>query len=163
MQLQKTSAWKNLFIFKASLLCANHFFLINHTRKLYWNSNLNEPQRKNFVLIISQLSAVGIQLGSELLELLIQMSSLFIHVTNFKITIINLNSKSQLQIFKILKVASPIFYYFLFFHQVIALQKLWKMFFISSKKFFLCSRYSYFCNLSCSFPLSKFKRTNEKE
>ena len=110
MQLQKTSAWKNLFIFKASPLCANHFFLINHTRKLYWNSNLNEPQRKNFVLIISQLSAVGIQLISELFELLIQMSSLLIHVTNFKITIINLNSKSQLEIFKILRVASPIFY-----------------------------------------------------
>ena len=31
--------------------------------------------------------------SSELSELLIQMSSLFIHVTNFKITITNLNSK----------------------------------------------------------------------
>ena len=93
MQLQKTSAWKNLFIFKASPLCANHFFFKNHTRKLYWNSNLNEPQRKNFVLIISQLSAVGIQLISELFELLIQMSSLLIHVTNFRIAISNLNSK----------------------------------------------------------------------
>ena len=31
--------------------------------------------------------------SSELFELLIQMSSLFIHVTNFKITITNLNSK----------------------------------------------------------------------
>ena len=28
------------------------FFLINHTRKFFWHSNLNEPQRKNFVLII---------------------------------------------------------------------------------------------------------------
>ena len=93
MQLQKTSAWRNLFIFKAPLLCANHFFLINHTRKLFWHSNLNEPQRKNFVLIIIQLSEVDIQPSSELFELLIQMSSLFIHVTNFKITITNLNSK----------------------------------------------------------------------
>ena len=33
---------------------------------------------------------------------------------------------------------------FLFFHQIIALQKLWKMF-ISSKKVFLFSRYSIFC------------------
>ena len=93
MQLQKTSAWRNLFIFKAPLLCANHFFLINHTRKLFWHSNLNEPQRKNFVLIIIQLSEVDIQPSSELFELLIQMSSLFIQVTNFKITITNLNSK----------------------------------------------------------------------
>ena len=50
-------------------------------------------QRKNFVLIIIQLSDVDIQPSSELFELLIQMSSLFIHVTNFKITITNLNSK----------------------------------------------------------------------
>ena len=92
MQLQKTSAWRKIFIFKAPLLCANHFFLINHTRKLFWHSNLNEPQRKKFVLIIIQLSEVDIQPSSELFELLIQMSSL-IHVTNFKITITNLNSK----------------------------------------------------------------------
>ena len=38
---------------------------------------------------------------------------------------------------------------FLFFHQMIGLQKLWKMFFISSKKLFSFSRYSNFCN----FPL----------
>ena len=75
------------------LLCGNHFFLINHTRKLFWHSNLNEPQRKNFVLIIIQLSDVDIQPSSELFELLIQMSSLFIQVANFKITITNLNSK----------------------------------------------------------------------
>ena len=93
MQLQKTSAWRKLFIFKAPLLCANHFFFINYTRKLFWHSNLNEPQRKNFVLIIIQLSEVDIQPSSELFELLIQMSSLLIHVTNFKIRITNLNSK----------------------------------------------------------------------
>ena len=93
MQLQKTSAWRKLFIFKAPLLCASHFFLINYTRKLFWHSNLNEPKRKNFVLIIIQLSEVDIQPSSELFEPLIQMSSLFIHVTNFKITITNLNSK----------------------------------------------------------------------
>ena len=93
MQLQKTSAWRRLFIFKAPQLCANHFFLVNHTSKLFWHSNLNEPERKNFVLIIIQLSKVDIQPSSKLFELLVQMSSLFIHVTNFKITITNLNSK----------------------------------------------------------------------
>ena len=52
MQSQKTSTLRNLFIFKASLLYVSHFFLINHTRKLFWHSNVNEPKRKNFVLII---------------------------------------------------------------------------------------------------------------
>ena len=33
----------------------------------------------------------------------------------------------------------------IFFHQMIALQKLWKMLFISSKKLFSFSRYSNFC------------------
>ena len=97
MQLQKTSAWRNLFIFKAPLVCANHFSLIKHTRKLFWHSNLNELQMKNSVLIIIQLSEADIQPSSELFELLIQIliqiSSLLIHVTNFKITNTNLNSK----------------------------------------------------------------------
>ena len=66
MQLQKTLA----FLFKAPLLCANHFFLINHTRKLFWHSNLNESYRKNVVLIIIQLSEVEIQQSSEFFELL---------------------------------------------------------------------------------------------
>ena len=41
---------------------------------------------------------------------------------------------------------------FSFFHQMIPLQKLWKMFFISSKKLFSFSRYSHFRNFSPSFP-----------
>ena len=93
MQLQKTSAWRKLFIFKAPLLCANHFFLINQKRKLFWHFNLNEPQRQDVVVIIIQLSEVDIQPSCELFELLIQMSSLCLHVTNFKATITNLNSK----------------------------------------------------------------------
>ena len=44
------------------------------------------------------------------------------------------------------------FIIFLFFHQMIALQKLRKVFFISSKKLFLYSRYSNFCNFFPSFP-----------
>ena len=50
-----------------------------------------------------------------------------------------------------LKLVSAIFIKFLFFHQIIAIQKLWKMFFISSKNLFLFSRYSFFVFLS--FPL----------
>ena len=42
----------------------------------------------NFVLIIIQLAEVSIQPSFELFELLIQMYSLFIHATNFKITIL---------------------------------------------------------------------------
>ena len=41
---------------------------------------------------------------------------------------------------------------FSFFHQIIVLQKLCKMFFISSKKLFSCSRYSSFCNFFPFFP-----------
>ena len=47
----------------------------------------------------------------------------------------------------------PIFFIkFLFFDQMIALQKQWKIFFILSKKFFSFSRYSNCCNFSPSFP-----------
>ena len=73
MHVQKTSALRNLFIIKALLLCVNHSFpnkLVNYTRKLFWHSNLNESQRKNFVLIIIELSEVEIQQSSELFELL---------------------------------------------------------------------------------------------
>ena len=69
MQLQKTSTFTNLlnfllFIFKAPLLCANHCFL---TLKTVLHSNVSDPKRKNFVLIITQLSEVEIRQGSELL------------------------------------------------------------------------------------------------
>ena len=81
---------KKIVYTQGSLLCANYNFLINHTHKHFY---LNEPQWKNFVLMIIQRSEVNIQPSFELFELLNQMSSLFIHVTNFKITITNLNSK----------------------------------------------------------------------
>ena len=45
------------------------------------------------------------------------------------------------------------FVFSIFFHQMIVLKKLWKMFFISSKKLFSFSRYSNFCIFSASFPL----------
>ena len=40
---------------------------------------------------------------------------------------------------------SAIFHQFFIFNQIIAFQKLWKMFFISSKKLFSFLRYSNFC------------------
>ena len=43
-------------------------------------------------------------------------------------------------------------HYFLFFQQMIALQKLWKMPFISPKKLFSFSRYPDFCNFFPCFP-----------
>ena len=45
----------------------------------------------------------------------------------------------------VLKLVSAIFIKFLFLHQMIALQKLWKMFFFLSKKLFSFSKYSNFC------------------
>ena len=42
----------------------------------------------------------------------------------------------------------------IFFHQIIALQKLWKLFFISSRMLFSFSRYSNVCNF---FPFQTFQ------
>ena len=98
MQLQKNYLYSRL----SRGLSDNHFFLINHTRKLFWYSNLNDSQRKNFALTLIQLSEVDIQPSSELFELLNQMSSLFIYVTNFKITITNLGSKPRTIVCKLL-------------------------------------------------------------
>ena len=44
-----------------------------------------------------------------------------------------------------LKLVSAIFYQIFISHQMIAPQKIWKMFFISSKKLFSFLRYSCFC------------------
>ena len=47
----------------------------------------------------------------------------------------------------------PVFFVFFFFiHQTMPLQKLWKILFILSKKLFLFSRDSNFCNCFPSFP-----------
>ena len=64
--------------------------------------------------------------------------------------IINLN-RAKLN----LKLVSAIFYQVFIFHHMIALQKLWKMFFISSKKLFSFLRYLNFCIFvfSCFFLL----------
>ena len=97
MQLQKPSAWRNPFIFNA---LSEPFFPHKPHSQTFLTFQSKWAQRKNFVLIIIQLSEVGIQPSSELFELLIQMSSLFIHVTNFKITITNFNSKFCIYYFK---------------------------------------------------------------
>ena len=44
-----------------------------------------------------------------------------------------------------LKLVSAIFYQIFIYHQMIAPQKIWNKFFISSKKLFSFSRYSSFC------------------
>ena len=84
---------KKIVDIKGSPALCQPFFPHKPHVQTFWHSNLNEHQRKNFVLIITYLSEVYIQPSSELFELLIQISSPFIHVTNFKITITNLNSK----------------------------------------------------------------------
>ena len=94
MQLLKTSALGNLFIFKAPLLCANYFFP-------------NKPQTHTFLtlqpkwapeeeLCLDNNSAFRSRNSIKfwiIWIIVIPMSSLFIHITNFKITITNLNSK----------------------------------------------------------------------
>ena len=53
-----------------------------------------------------------------------------------------------------LELVSAFFIKFLFHHQMIAFQKLWKMLLISFKKLFSFSRYSSLCSFSPSFPHS---------
>ena len=96
MQLQKTLAWKNLFIFKAPLICANHFFLINHTRKLFWHSNLNELQRKNFVVIIISFQR---SIFNQVLNYLNYSLKCLVY-SFIQITITNLNSKFYIHYLK---------------------------------------------------------------
>ena len=60
-------------------------------------------------------------------------------------------SRKNFNVLKNLKLVSAFFYQIFIFHQMIALQKLWKMFFISSKKLFSFSRYSSFCIFFLSF------------
>ena len=57
----------------------------------------------------------------------------------------NIQKKEQLTLPICLKLVSAIFHQFYIFHQMIALQKLWKKIFISSKKLFSFLRYSNFC------------------
>ena len=71
--------------------------------------------------------------------------SLFFWKYKFQVHISLLGTQYFGQAFGFLKLVSAIFIKFLFFHQMITIQKLWKMLFISSKKLFSFSRYSNFC------------------
>ena len=63
-------------------------------------------------------------------------------------------------VMKVLKLVSAFFIKFLFFHQMITIQKLWKMFFTSSKKLFSFSRYSHFRIFS--LPFHTFQTQTDK-
>ena len=63
MQLQKTSALRNLLIFKASLLCANHF--CPRTQTFLTLQPKWAPEEGLCLKIIIQLSEVEIQQSSE--------------------------------------------------------------------------------------------------
>ena len=81
----------------------------------------------------------------------------------FTISFTGLFSNNFTNIF--LKLVSAIFYQFFIFHQMIALQKLWKTFFISSKNLFSFWRYSDFCIFVFPFffPVSYcFRRWSKK-
>ena len=68
-------------------------------------------------------------------------------------------------VFYSLKLVSAIVYQSLIFHQMIALQKLWKLFFISSRKLFSFLRYLIFCifALPSFFPVSHCFRSWSKK
>ena len=90
MQLQKTSALRNLFIFKAPLLFANYFFPNKpHTQTFLTLHPKWAPEEE---LCLNNNSAFRGRNSSKfwiIWIIVIQMSSLFIHITNFKITITN--------------------------------------------------------------------------
>ena len=74
-----------------------------------------------------------------------------VFVTNVKVKMKKyFKEEESIEILKIIgliafRLVSAIFIKFLFFHQMVALQRLWKMLFISSKKLFPFLRYSNFC------------------
>ena len=70
------------------------------------------------------------------------------------------NPENCLYVF--LNLVSANFYQILFLHQMIALKKLWKMFFISSKKLFLLSRYLNFCVFSLPFHTFQIQKVKWK-
>ena len=71
MRLQKTSALRNLIIFKAPLLYANHFFPNKpHTQTSLTLQPKWAPEEEPCPSTIIQLSEVEIQQSSESLELL---------------------------------------------------------------------------------------------
>ena len=74
-------------------------------------------------------------------------SSLLLHSSNTYLFVATWKRPKQSP----LKLVSGIFIKFLFFHQMIALLNLWKMFFIESKMFFSFSKYSIFCLFSIPF------------
>ena len=60
----------------------------------------------------------------------------------------------------ILKLVSTIFYQNFFFHQMTAFQKLWKIFYIFSKKLFLLKTFKFLWFFPFLSTLSRFKRKN---
>ena len=93
MQFQKTSALRNLFIFNDTLLCVNHFFTNKpHTQTFLTLQSKWAPEEE---LCLSDNSAFRGRNSTNWINwtIVTQISSLFIHITNFKITITNLNSK----------------------------------------------------------------------
>ena len=64
---------------------------------------------------------------------------------NYMFEVNDKNTRKRCQICSKLKLVSAIFYQIFISHQMIALQKLRRMLFISSKKLFSFSRYSSFC------------------
>ena len=120
----------------------------------------NKPQTKIY-LLKKQISNFYIE------KAIIQCTNsatfwlrMFSMVSSFKGKFKNQTSKSSKQIYSFLRRACVCYFlsiFNFFIYQMIGLQKLWKMFYISSKNIFhhfifLFLRYSNFCNFFPSFP-----------
>ena len=94
MQRQKTSAFRNLFIIKAPLLCANCFLPNKPLTQTFLTLQPKWVTEKELSLNNNSTFRGRNSTKFWIIWIIIsQMSSAFIHVTNFKITITNLNSK----------------------------------------------------------------------
>ena len=98
------------------------------------------------------------------MHLLLSHMIIFIFLRNTLQTVafsLFIHRNQRFSLHRNLKLVSAIFINFLLFHQMIALQKLWKVFLISLKKLFSFLRYSNFCKFVLSFPhFSDAKRQN---
>ena len=102
------------------------------------NNRCSSLQLKNFTKTVEQTFVRSYQRTLSLMPLLI-----YIFLANHQPS---LGSYwEEIFIHSMLKLMSAIFHHSFISNQMIALQKIWKMFFISYKKLFLFSRYSSFC------------------
>ena len=92
--MQKTSALRNCLYSRLPLLCANQFFPNKPHTQTFLKLQLKwTPEEEHCLNNNSAFRGRNSTKFWTVWIIVMQMSSLFIHITNFKITITNINSK----------------------------------------------------------------------